>query len=217
MGLRSLLDAGNYDAFSMNFLAFDQADGPVDVVPFMEASKAMARGIGYGGEGDVLTASLVGALSRAFGKTTFTEIFCPDWTGDSLFLAHMGETNPDLAAATDKPLMATKPFPYTPAAEPVVVACAPAPGPAVFVNIVPGPDDSFSLIVAPVEVLGDTTDEEMRSVVRAWIKPAIPIGEFLEAYSRAGGTHHSALVMGEKTAAIAAMGRFAGLEVCVID
>ena len=43
-------------AFSFNFQAFTSKEPPVDTVPFLEASKAMARGIGYAGEGDVLTA-----------------------------------------------------------------------------------------------------------------------------------------------------------------
>src|SRR5690606_33566174 len=95
LALRKCLADGNYTAFSMNFLEFQSADGPMDTVPFLEISKAMARGYGYAGEGDVLTASLMGALNKAFGKTTFTEIFCPDWEGDALFLSHMGEVNPE--------------------------------------------------------------------------------------------------------------------------
>jgi len=34
----------------------------------------------------------------------------------------------------------------------------------------------------------------MDGMVRGWIRPAVPISRFLEAYSRAGGTHHAALV-----------------------
>ena len=121
-------------------MAFDRSDGSLNAVPFLEASKAMARGVGYAGEGDVLTAALVGALSRAFGDTTFTEIFCPDWSGNSLFLSHMGEMNPDIAG--EKPRLVEKPFPYTQAQNPAILACAPKPGPAVFVNLTPGPDDT---------------------------------------------------------------------------
>jgi len=211
LGLRRRLEAGGYRAFSMNFLAFDQPDGPIDTVPFMEASKAMARGLGYAGEGDVLTAALVGALSGAFGKTTFTEIFCPDWAGNSLFLSHMGEINPDVAG--DTPRIVEKPFPYTPAQNPAVIACAPKSGPAVFVDLVPGQDDTFGLIVAPVEMLGDATNEKMREAIRGWMRPACGVREFLEAYSRHGGTHHSALVMDGNAEAIGAFGEVAGIPV----
>jgi L-arabinose isomerase len=198
----------------MNFLAFASPDGPVSTVPFLEASKAMSRGIGYAGEGDVLTASLVGALARGFGDTTFTEIFCPDWHGNSLFLSHMGEVNPDIAA--DRPWLVEKEFPWTAARNPAVLTCAPRPGPAVFVNLAPGPADSFRLVAAPVEVLGDAKSPAMRNSVRGWIRPACKIADFLEAYSQQGGTHHSALVLGDRAEGVAAFARFAGLELCMI-
>lgn len=214
LGLRRRLKRGGYGAFSMNFLAFDRSDGPVDTVPFLEASKAMARGLGYAGEGDVLTAALVGALSAAFGRTTFTEIFCPDWKGGTLFLSHMGEINPEVVAG--KPLLCEKDFPYTPAQNPAVIAAAPAAGPAVLVNLHPGPNDTFGLIVCPVKVLADTPNRKMRGAVRGWIRPSRDVVAFLESYSRLGGTHHSALVLGDHTEAIAAFGEFAGVETSVI-
>jgi L-arabinose isomerase len=209
LGLRRMLEAGGYNAFSMNFLAFQSRSGPVDTVPFLEASKAMARGLGYSGEGDVLTAALVHALSAGFGKTTFTEIFCPDWKGDSLFLSHMGEFNPECAAR--KPRLFEKPFPFTPAQNPAVLTGPLAPGPAVFVNLAPGPRNTFGLLVAPVEVLGDATHKAMQNVIRGWIRPTCGIAKFLAAYSQHGGTHHSALVLGERAAAIESFAAFAGL------
>jgi len=215
LGLRKHLESEQVDAFSVNFLAFDTPDGPVNTVPFLEISKAMERGLGYAGEGDVLTASLVGALLSAFERTTFTEIFCPDWQGGTIFLSHMGEINPAVAAG--RPKLCEKPFPYTPAQNPAVITCAPKPGPAVFVNLTPGPDDSFRLIVAPVEVQEDTTREDMQGTVRGWIRPRRSTAAFLEAYSRLGGTHHSALVLGEHAEAIAAFARFAGIECCIVE
>ncbi|MCC6695212.1 MAG: hypothetical protein IT365_06240 [Candidatus Hydrogenedentes bacterium] len=214
LALRKVLEEGGYGAFSMNFLAFDRCDGPVDTVPFLEASKAMARGLGYAGEGDVLTAALVGALNAAFGMTTFTEIFCPDWRGDALFLSHMGEVNPETAAA--KPRLCEKDFPWTGARNPAVLTCAPAPGPAVLVNLAPGPDETFSLIAARVEVLGDGTHPAMRDSVRGWIRPEKGVRRFLEEYSRHGGTHHSALVLGDRVDAVAAFGEYAGIDVVVL-
>lgn len=213
LGLRHILDAGRYLGFSVNFQAFDRADRAANTMPFLEISKAMGRGIGYAGEGDVLTAALVGALARAFGSVTFTEIFCADWSGDTLFLSHMGEISPTVAG--DRPRVSSKPFFSGGSLDPAVLTCAVRPGPAVLVNLAPGPDDRFTLIVAPVEVLAedDSLDPAMRDVVRAWVRPPGRVGEFLEAYSHAGGTHHSALVLGERTEAVAAFGRMIGVEV----
>jgi L-arabinose isomerase len=210
LGLRRVIERNGGNAFSMNFLAFDSADGPVNTVPFLEASKAMARGVGYAGEGDVLTAALVGALASAFGRTTFTEIFCPDWRGNSLFLSHMGEICPDVLAG--RPRVSEKPYKFSAALNPAVLTGRMQPGPAVFVNLVPGPSDTFSLIAAPVEVLADSARKAMDGVVRGWIRPPCSLPAFLEAYSRHGGTHHSALVLGERTEAVLAFARFAGLD-----
>ena len=54
-------------------------------LPFLEASKAMARGIGYAGEGDVLTSALVGTLLSVYPETSFTEMFCPNWKDGRYF------------------------------------------------------------------------------------------------------------------------------------
>jgi len=213
LGLRKVLDDGGYQAFSVNFQAFTTNARPSGTMPFLEISKAMSRGIGYGGEGDVLTASLVGALARAFGAVTFTEIFCADWAGDSLFLSHMGEINP--AVAGEKPRVISKPFFLGGACDPAVLTCAARPGPAVLVNLAPGPDDTFTLIVTLVDVLdeSDAIDPAMRDAIRIWIRPRGGVAPFLEAYSRAGGTHHSALVLGDHLEAIHAFGRMTGLQI----
>lgn len=195
LGLRRYLSQGNYGAFSVNFLAFDSSEEPVSTVPFLECCKSMSRGTGYAGEGDVLTAGLVGALQRTFGQTTFTEMFCADWKGDSLFFSHMGEVNPECAPET--PVLYEKDFPFTPALNPATLACSLKPGPATLVNLAPGPEDSFSLILAPVEILGDGTHPDLKHWIRAWIRPASQVSRFLRSYSMSGGTHHCALVMGD--------------------
>ena len=216
LGLRRLLEEGCYCGMSVNFQAFDRTDRPADTIPFLEIAKAMARGIGYAGEGDVLTAALVGALAQIFDAVTFTEIFCPDWAGNTLFLSHMGEVSPTIAA--DNVCIFAKPALDGASRDTAVLTCAVKPGPAVLVNLAPGPDDSFTLIAAPVEVLAENAkvSPSMRKTIRTWIRPPCKIGDFLECYSQAGGTHHSALVLGNHTEAITAFGRLCGLRtVCI--
>ena len=60
-------------------------------------------------------------------------------------------------------------------------------------------------------------DPGMRDTVRVWVRPRCKVSDFLEAYSRAGGTHHSALVLGDRVEAVAAFGRMLGVETCVIE
>lgn len=215
LGLRQYLDDGNFGAFSLNFLAFKESSGPVNTVPFLECCQAMARGLGYAGEGDVLTAALVGALLQGFGATTFTEIFCADWAGGLLFLSHMGEINSAATAAI--PLLYEKKFPFTPALNPAALACAPRPGRGTLVNLAPGPDDTFRLITAPVEVMPDGTHPDLDRWVRGWIRPAPPLPRFLEEFSHLGGTHHSALMFGDHVEALAAFTSFLKIEHCNIS
>jgi L-arabinose isomerase len=217
LGLRRLLDEGGYRGLSVNFQAFNRGDRPANTMPFFEISKAMGRELGYAGEGDVLTAALVGALARAFGAVTFTEVFCADWAGNSLFLSHMGEISPSVAG--DRPRVFSKPLFSGGSLDTAILTCAVKPGPAVLVNLAPGPDDTFSLIVAPVEVLAEdaSLNPAMRDVVRAWVRPRGNVAAYLEAYSRAGGTHHSALVLGDRAEAVAAFGRQSGLAVVRLD
>lgn len=214
LGLRALVEKHGFNAVSANFGVFAEKGCPVETVPFLEASKGMSRGIGYAGEGDILTAALVGALVRGFGKATFTEMFCPDWKGESIFLSHMGEINPDVIKG--KARLYEKDFSFFGAKNPAVIVGSPAAGPAVFVNLAPGPKGTYKLILAPVEVLGDTTVKAMKDAVRGWIRPQMPVAEFLEEFSWHGGTHHSALVLGDKVEGLQAMGRLLGFEVVII-
>jgi L-arabinose isomerase len=215
LGLRALLENGDYDGFSVNFQAFNHPDRVANTMPFLEISKAMARGIGYAGEGDVLTAALVGALAKTFDAVTFTEIFCPDWQGGNLFLSHMGEISPTVLQPT--PRIFGKPAFDHKTPDAAVLTGAVTPGPASYVNLAPGPDDSFSLIIAPVDILPETSliDVKMHDTVRAWVRPRTGLAAFLEDYARAGGTHHSALVLGVDPQALASFGRALGFN-CVM-
>jgi L-arabinose isomerase len=200
-------------ALSMNFESAGTASG-LPVMPFLEISKAMARGIGYAGEGDVLTAALVGALAAGCPATTFTEMFCPDWQGGRVFLSHMGEFNLDLADG--RPQLAEPGVNFTPAAAPVVAYARLKGGRALFVNLAPLPRGTFRLIVAPGAMLSVRGADRFTQSVRGWFKPALPLPDFLAEYSRLGGTHHAALVYGGAPATLQAFGEFAKLDVKVL-
>lgn len=212
--LREFVSRERLSAVTMNFESFT-ADCGVPTVPFLGASRLMAEGVGYAGENDVLTAALVGALAGPWRDTTFTEMFCPDWKGGSVFLSHMGEINFRLAAR--RPVLVANPYPWAKITPPAIVACSPRPGPAVFVNLVPGPQDAFSLILAPVEVLPEPPDSRYAGHIRAWIKPRMPVEQFLPAYSRHGGTHHAALLLGDRLDDLRRFATLAGIPEVVIS
>jgi L-arabinose isomerase len=204
LAVRLWLEREKLNAFTVNFMAVDKASG-LPAVPFLEASKAMGRGIGYAGEGDILTAALVGALASAYPETSFTEMFCPDWEGDQVFLSHLGEMNIKLTSGPPK--LIEKQFPFTDVGNPVVAAGCFRSGFGVLVNLAPSVCDTFSLIIAPITIQQPTDADKMADSIHGWFKAALPVGDFLAEYSRAGGTHHSAMVYGKVAEEIAGFGK----------
>lgn len=210
LAVRQWIAERGLSAFSMNFQEAGLSEG-FPTMPFSEASKAMARGIGYAGEGDVLTAALVGALLGSFPETTFAEMFCPDWVGNTIYFSHMGEFN--LKVCAGKPHMILKDFPYAPGFDPSCLMGHFKPGAACLVNLAPGPDGRYALIVADGELIElPETIGSFENAVSGWFRPHAPLNEFLAAYSRAGGTHHSALVYGATAAELATLASLAGFE-----
>ena len=207
VAVRRWMEREDLDGFTMNFLALDRAFG-LPAVPFLEGCKAMARGKGYAGEGDVLTAALIAGLAAAYPATTFTEMFCPDWAGERVFLSHMGELN--IALTADRPRLMQRPFPFTDMGQAAVAVGRLRGGDAVLVNAAPGPDKAFSLIAVPVEMLDVTGEDRFGEKVRGWFRPRVPLREFLKSYSLAGGTHHCALVYGASVDEILGTGALLG-------
>lgn len=214
LAVRNWVNNEKLTAFTINFLSITKTSG-IPAMPFLEASKAMAAGIGYAGEGDVLTAALVGALVSVYPDTSFTEMFCPDWEGNSIFLSHMGEMNINLAA--EKPRLVEKDFPYTDADNPAVAHSRFREGKAVLVNLAPGPDDSYSLIVSEVEMLKVDGKDNMSDSIHGWLRPCTSVADFLKKYSLAGGTHHAAVVYGDVIDGMETFGKLMGWKVVKIS
>jgi L-arabinose isomerase len=211
--IRHWIEQEKLTAFTINFASVDSALG-LPTMPFLEASKAMARGIGYAGEGDVLTAAFVGALASVYPQTSFTEIFCPDWEGDQIFVSHMGEMNINTAASA--PILVEMPFPFTDVGNPAMAVGRYRAGEAVLVNLAPARDDTYSLIVAPIAMQDVQGTDRMADSIHGWFKGALPVGEFLAEYSRAGGTHHSALVYGNVADEIVSWGKLVGWNTVIL-
>lgn len=209
LAVRKWADANRLTALTVNFLTLDICGLPK--MPFAECSKTMVRGLGYAGEGDVLTAGLVGALRSVYHDTTFTEMFCPDWKEDVILLSHMGEINYDLVQW--KPVMRTVPFNYNTCGDTAAAYSCYRPGKAVFVNVAPS-KEGFSMIATNVTMLGcGLRYGAYQKSVQGWMKPEKPLTEFLKEFSELGGTHHSALVYNADIEEILAFGRMMGFEV----
>lgn len=194
--LRSWLEKEKLEAFTVCFPGITRSEG-WETVPFLECSKAMARGLGYAGEGDVLTAAVNRCLARVFPETSFTEMFCPDWAGNRIFTSHMGEINPVLCSA--KPYLSEMDYGFSDTGNPVLATGCFRSGEALLTDLAPGPDGSFTLIAATVDFKAPAGPSPHKNA--GWFTPRTPsIGDFLAVYSEAGGTHHLALSYGGDSA-----------------
>jgi len=211
LAIRKWIEMEKLSAFTVNFVDMTKDTG-FGCMPFLEISKAMARGTGYAGEGDVLTAALMGALTPVYPDTSFVEMFCPDWKNNSIFLSHMGEMNLNLTA--EKPRLMVKGVPFTDSFDTTVAYGRFKKGNVVYVNLAPIDNDSYSLIVANGQMLNLQCEDRMKNSIRGWFKPDIPIAEFLEKYSCAGGTHHSVLVYDSDKDSIMTFGKIMGWKIC---
>ena len=212
LAVRKWLEAENLNCCTVNFLTLDSCGLPK--MPFPECCKILDRGLGYAGEGDVLTAGLVGALAAVYPGTTFTEMFCPDWEQDVILLSHMGESNPRLTRF--QPVISSMRFRYNSCGDTVGMYGCYKPGKVVYVNLAPM-DGHYHLIISEGEILDEgLIDGAYRRNTQGWFKPCMELPRFLEEYSYAGGTHHSAMVYDADIAEIRAFGRMMGFEVIEI-
>jgi L-arabinose isomerase len=210
--LRNWIKKEQLDAFTCNFLSVNKNEA-IKRVPFLYASVGMYEGIGYAGEGDILTALLVGSLLKLNPETTFTEIFCPDWDNNRIFLSHMGEINPRICPETA--ILREKPYPYSDALPPVYTTGKCMEGKALLINLIPLGPKNFRLLICPVTLL-EEDDPNFSNTVRGWMRASLPIERFLSEYSKFGGTHHSALIYNEKVETLVTFGEHLGWDTKVV-
>jgi len=214
LAIRSWVEEEKLSAYSINFLATENNNPGLPIMPFIECSKSMGNGIGYAGEGDVITAALCGAILKIIPHSTFAEMFCPDWKGNTIFLSHMGEFN--YAVCSEKPLLKEMDFIYASAENTLVGYGTFKSGQVVIANIAPNFGGEYILILTTGEMLDIRVENELRNTVHGWFKPHRPLNEFLEQFSIAGGTHHSVLIYGECINELKAFAFVIGIECIVI-
>ena len=193
LAVRKWIEDNKLTAFTANFLNIKKDFG-LSGMPFAEANRAMERGIGYAGEGDILTAALVGALMGVSSEVSFVEMFCPDWKNGIIFISHMGEMNTALAAS--KPKYMIKPMKYSDIDTTWLCGTYKA-GEATLIDLAPLGGDKFRVITSKVEMKVMDCEKYRKNSTCGWFAPEKSIGTFLEDYSKLGGTHHLALVYGD--------------------
>ena len=197
LALRGMIADHQLDALTYQFMAFGE-DERTPTLPFVAASRLMAEGIGFGGEGDLIAAAATTFFNWLQPPASFTEIFTIDFAGDSLFLSHMGEANTAMARRDRKIPLVARPAPITRTrGRQLALVTSFEPGPATIAALTLGPQGKWRIIAAPA-VLEDYGPLPGFCVPHSKLKPASgDVRQFLTAYASAGGPHHNAVMFGD--------------------
>jgi len=196
LALRGMIRDHRLDALTYQFMAFGD-DERTSTLPFVAASRLMAEGVGFGGEGDLIAAAATTLLNWLKPPASFSEMFTIDFEGGSLFMSHMGEANVGMARHDRKVPLVARPTPITRTRDrQLALVTSLEPGPATFAALTLGPDAKWRLIAAPV-VIDDFGPLPGFCVPHFKIRPAGDVRDFLTAYAMAGGPHHNAVCFGD--------------------
>jgi len=190
---RILTDRG-YGAYSTHFDAIGE-DGRFSRLPLAAASSLMAKGYGYGAEGDALAASMVYAGHQLIGDGHFTEMYAMDFPSDSILMSHMGEGN-YAVARTDEPVRLIKrSLGIGKLEDPPTFLFRIQPGPATLASLVSLGGERFRLVVSEGEVL-DSQKLPALEMPYGQFHPYTGVRQCMDDWLRAGGTHHMVMNLG---------------------
>jgi L-arabinose isomerase len=213
--LRSLIAEHRLDALTYQFMAFGD-DERSPTVPFVAASRLMAEGVGFGGEGDLIGAAGSALLNWLQPPASFSEVFTVDFAGDALFFSHMGEANVAMARR-DRPIpLVARPTPITRTrGRQLTLVTSFEPGPATLMALTLVGAQRWRCIAAP-GTIQDYGPLPSLCVPHFKLKPAGDVRSFLTAYAQAGGPHHNAVCFGDATPRLRAAAELIGADYCEI-
>ena len=196
VALERILIERDCRAYTTHFDAIAE-DGRFARLPMAAASTLMAKGFGFAGEGDALTAALVAAGHELLGDAHFTEMYAMDFPSDSILMSHMGEGNWRVARSDRKPRLIKRPLGIGGLADPPTILFQYEPGPATIATLLSLGGDRFRLIVCEGEVL-DTEELPSLEMPYGQFRPDSGVRECLNAWLRLGGPHHQVMHLGRQ-------------------
>ncbi len=209
--LREILIEREMHGFAFDFLSVEE-DGWLETLPFLAASKLLAEGYGFGGEGDVTSAAAVAMMAELAGAANFTEMFTMDFAGNSILMMHMGESNWKMARK-DEPiqlLRSTLGMAYV-RFEPLLLTFSLEPGEVTLVSLTTVAGGKFKLIVTEGEVVDFPYVADL-SRPHYKLRPDGDLNDFLTRFSLEGGSHHQAMAYGRWAGTIEKLAALLGIE-----
>ena len=216
VALDKFIEKENISAFTDTF----QDLHGLNQLPGIAVQNIMAKGIGFGPEGDYKTSALGAVLQKMAegrpGATGFTEDYTYDLTDDSeLELAsHMLEVSPVFAAS--KPKIQVHPLGIGGKSDPARLVFDGIAGEGIAVSMV-DMGDRFRLICAEIELVKQPEPMPKLPVARLmWkIKPDFRTGA--AAWIYAGGAHHAVVSTALTAEDIRLFAKMTDTELVVID
>ncbi|WP_062990419.1 L-fucose/L-arabinose isomerase family protein [Nocardia anaemiae] len=206
---RILTDRG-YGAYSTHFDAIGE-DGRFQRLPLAAASSLMAKGYGYGAEGDAMAAAMVYAGHQLIGDGHFTEMYAMDFPSDSILMSHMGEGNWRIAREDEPVRLIRRELGIGKLDEPPTFLFRYRPGPATLACLVSLGGEKFRMVVAEGDVL-DSQHLPALEMPYGQFRPASGVRACMDGWLTAGGPHHQVMNIGHHAADWQVFCQLTGIE-----
>ena len=215
LALQKIMTDGGFDAFTSNF----EDLGALKQLPGLAVQRLMARGYGFGGEGDWKTSALgaiLKAMTPAGGGTSFMEDYTYHFgPGPAKILgAHMLEVCPTITKS--KPKIEIHPLGIGGKEDPVRMVFTATPAEARVVCLV-DMGDRFRVISNEIKVVEPNEALPNLPVAHAVWEPKPTLAISAEAWMLAGGSHHTVLTNAVSLETIEDFARMAKVEHVIID
>jgi L-arabinose isomerase len=215
LALQKIMTDGGFDAFTSNF----EDLGALKQLPGLAVQRLMARGYGFGGEGDWKTSALgaiLKAMTPAGGGTSFMEDYTYHFgPGPAKILgAHMLEVCPTITKS--KPKIEIHPLGIGGKEDPVRMVFTATPAEARVVCLV-DMGDRFRVISNEIKVVEPNEALPNLPVAHAVWEPKPTLAISAEAWMLAGGSHHTVLTNSVSLETIEDFARMAKVEHVIID
>lgn len=212
IALRGLVHDHKLNAYSYQFLEFGE-DERTETLPFVAASRLLAEGIGFGGEGDLISAAYSALVNNIAPPASFSEIFTIDFAGNAMLLSHMGEASVAMVDPATKVRLVKSARPLVPMqASQLVLVTQFKPGPATLSALTLTAGQRWRIIAGLVEIEPFGPCEGLQ-VPHTKVRPGHgDVRDFLSAYARAGGPHHLAICFGDARRELSAAAAFIGAD-----
>ncbi len=195
IGMQNFLSSGAFGGFTTTF---ENLAG-LQQLPGLAVQNLMAKGYGFGAEGDWKMAGLLRVMKQMAAGLPGGTSFMEDYTyhlepGNELVLgAHMLEVCPSIAAS--RPRIAVHKLGIGNRADPARLVFDGQAGPAILVTLI-DMGDRFRMIVHDVEAVTPPRAMPKLPVARVMWKLTPSLSSGSEAWILAGGAHHSIMSYG---------------------